>query len=151
LSIPKDITWNQKNIFFVFLALLLSSLKLSAQVPFIEIINQGSSTLTYSELAKYNMLDQEGQNISKWVVNINPIQDYLQGNQLTIQKPEGGGSITFTAIHVSSMPNGSYYWTGVNADGSTFRLGKYPTGYLGSLYIASSSSMYSILNRVVFA
>lgn len=146
-----------KNTFFpiwglkaVALALLyfFSFTEAKAQVPFIQELAAFSVVMNTDEQTKFNQIQSQPNVASVSHIALNPIQNYLQGINLTVQLPEGGGSLTFVSDYVMSLPNpnGEYHWVGANANGSTIRIGKYGTEYLGNLYVAATTTHYAIMN-----
>lgn len=115
------------------------------QNKLISIKDPASVTLTLDEQATFLALQDTNQAIAVWHINLAPIEQFIQGNALSIQLPNVSGNLTFNGHHAWSIP-GQYYWAGANANGSSFSLGKYPTGYLGKIYVAPTQSFYTIQN-----
>lgn len=141
------------NLVFESLALFLGifvsiSLPVCAQTtsPFIQILNPSLVIYTTAEQARYDAIDSQDSIASKWPITLNPIQNYLIGDQLTFLNPETGVPISFTADVVSTKPNGDFYWTGGSTDGSVFRYGKFGTEHTGNMYVASTDTRYSFDN-----
>lgn len=134
--------------FMVLMLLVVCFSKTEAQgtSPFLQVLDPSSVTLTSTEQAKLSQIQSLTTTASVQHVQVNPIQNYLQGTTLQMQLPDGGGTLAFAADHVNSLPNGDYYWVGANANGSTFRMGKFGSEYLGDLYVAANGYHYSILN-----
>ncbi len=60
--------------------------------------------------------------------------------------PGGNSFYTFEADKVVSENNDEYYWTGYNADGSSFFLSKRSDYYLGGIYLSPTSSHFGIFS-----
>ncbi len=129
------------------LAFLASTSHAVAQTlggPFLETLSN-TATLSSDQTSRYNKIKQGSRYEANWLVKVNAIQNYLSGNTLTVQLPGASSPTTFTADHVSSTPQGTYYWSGYNANGSNITVGKTTQGYYGSAYLAPANQTYEIV------
>jgi hypothetical protein len=78
------------------------------------------------------------------MIQLNPIQNYLEGKKLTIQLPDSGKPEIFYADYVHAKSEKDYYWIGYNEQGSLFRLFKSEKGLIGNIHIHSTNSDYLI-------
>lgn len=115
-----------------------------AQTAFISVLNPNSVTLTNQEQTSLTQVQQRGDIVTSWLVALNPIENYLNGNVLSITLPESSTVYTFERDVVTSVADGEYYWAGYNADGSSARLRKGAYDFLGHLYIAATDYHYEI-------
>ncbi len=129
---------------FLLLFLFFFSKAEAQSTSLIQVLNPSSVSLTSAEQAKFSQIQSLTTTASVQHVQINPIQNYLSGQSLTIQLPNSNQATVFLSDCVISKPNGEYYWTGANADGSTITLGNYNSGYLGSIFHAPSQTQYTM-------
>ncbi|MCE7926206.1 MAG: T9SS C-terminal target domain-containing protein [Haliscomenobacteraceae bacterium CHB4] len=91
-----------------------------------------------------NQVQQRSNIEASWLVTIDSIENHLAFRTLSITLPENNTIYTFEADNVTSIREGEYYWAGYNIDGSSIRLRKGASDFLGNLYIASTNYYYEI-------
>ncbi len=112
--------------------------------PFIEVLPSGSVYLNADESTRLSDMKQSVNSTTLWHIRTNPIQNYLNGKQLTLQLPDEPQAITFTADYVSSKGSNTYSWVGYSQNESICQLYKLPQGFIGEIYSATSGMQYSI-------
>jgi len=129
---------------FALLANLTSTVAQTLNSSFLETLSN-TVTLNSDQTTRYNKIKQGPRYEANWLVKVNAIQNYLNGNTLTVQLPGASSSTTFTADYVASTPQGTYYWSGYNANGSNITVGKTAQGYYGTAYLAPANQTYEII------
>lgn len=142
----KYIMLGSKLFFGLLFAILMPLVSANAQSSLIEIQQGGTGSLTGQELAQYNQIQQNAWVQAQWLVRINPIQNFISGNTLQVRMPESGQLVYFTADNVYAPDASAYTWSGYSADGSSFRIGQYLSGYMGEFYVAATGVKYGLLN-----
>jgi hypothetical protein len=84
----------------------------------LQTVNGPSVVLNPAEQTKLGKIQSLASTASVKHISVNPIQNYLDGLTLKLDLPDEGGLLLFTSDYAHSAPNGDYYWTGANADGS---------------------------------
>ncbi len=118
----------------LFLLFFAAFKSLQAQAAFFEVLDPNLVSLSETEQSRYTALQHEASVEGYWLVNINPIENYLDGNHLSIQLPGQVAALTFDADYVFAPDIGAYSWYGYHADGSACRIDKLEMGYSGSIY-----------------
>jgi hypothetical protein len=125
---------------------LTSHVHLNASPPFFEILNPNTLNFTSAEQAMLNRIQSDEMADVMWHINVSPIHNYITGQTLTITLPGNEGSVYLTADYVISQPNGEYYWSGANPNGSIAQVGKNEHGYFGRIYNVVTGNEYGMLN-----
>ncbi|MBX2891366.1 MAG: hypothetical protein KF734_10590 [Saprospiraceae bacterium] len=107
-------------------------------------LDPDSVTLNGQEQTLLTQVQQRTNIVTSWLVEVNSIENSLNGNVLSITLPESSTVYTFDADVVTSVSDGEYYWAGYNADGSSANLRRGPDDFLGHFYIAPIDFYYEI-------
>jgi hypothetical protein len=126
--------------------MLMATSRISGQTDFVEVLEPDSLSWSTEETAQFTKIQQNETIEDYWVVSLNSIENYLDGNILEFTLPEDNQAYSFEADNVTSYTDGEYYWAGYNADGSSFRLRKGAEDFLGNIYIAPTDSYYGIIS-----
>lgn len=81
-------------------------------------------------------------------IKINPIGDFLKGNELDVKLPGTQTIVKFKASYIKSTTEDDYYWLGYNGGGSSFELMKMPVPNSGGLQQPFGSSSYAYLGNI---
>lgn len=126
--------------FFCFFAVLFSA---QAQSSFITVLDTTSLAVTAQDMIDFHAYRSDTMHNKKYLITLDTFESYLTGKNLNITLPDTALTVTFEADNAILHPDGSFYWTGISADGSIFRMGKYAEGAIMTMHIRSSDRMYS--------
>lgn len=129
----------------IFVAMTFNMSSSYAQT-YISVLDLNSTTITSQEQTELTKIQQKSDIVTSWLTVINPIENHLNGEVLSITLPEGSTIYTFEADNVTSYKDGEYYWAGYNTDGSSAILRKGTDDFLGHFYIASTGYYYELVS-----
>jgi hypothetical protein len=107
--------------------ILVNFTQLFSRATFFQTVSLSTVNFTSQEQTNFSNLQNASKTLAVWPLQINPMENYVQGSNLTIQLPNET-TTTFTSYYVNSKPNGDYYWAGYSSNGSHFHVAKFQTG-----------------------
>ena len=109
-----------KTLILLFPLLFLGTFNICfSQVPFIEVLNPNEESLDDIESARYDSIVGFGENYQKHLVRINPIQNYVFRDTITITIPLSEiGEIQFVTTGIEYRNDSSFSLTAYNLSGA---------------------------------
>ncbi|TVR83960.1 MAG: T9SS C-terminal target domain-containing protein [Saprospirales bacterium] len=133
-----------KSSFFLLPLLFFGTLNMCfSQVPFIEVLNPNEVSLDSTEAVRYDSIVGFGENYQKYLIRINPIQNYVSLDTITISIPLAEiGEIQFVTTAIEYRNDSSFSLTGYNLSGGFLNFTLLESEIGANMFIPESQSLY---------